>query len=97
MLDLTKQVKNYELIWFDGNKYSFRKPTQEFIMKVADLESLGSTEDQIKSLINIVHELLNSNLEGKEFTDEDMAMLDMGTLRLILEDYMNSVYDSLGE
>ena len=97
MLDLTKVKTSYELKWFDGEVLHFPMPTQELLMEVMKLEGVEDLEEQFEGLNAIIRQILQSNREGKEFTEEDFALLDLSTISIILEDYMNSINQQLGE
>lgn len=96
MLDLRTYQKKYELTWFDGTVYHFPLPTQELLMKVLKLEDIEDTSEQFKCIKTIIKDILNSNEEGKKFTKEELD-LPMNIIQVILEDYMNSVNQQLGE
>ncbi len=97
MLDLTKKRRYYELKWFDGEVLQFPMPKQELLMRMVKLENLDDIELQMNSLTEIIKEVLNSNINKREFTDEELNELDLNTINLILEDYMGSINDALGE
>ena len=97
MLDLTKQRNDYELKWFDGEIIHLPLPTQEMLLKVLKLEDVEDLEKQMDELIKIVKELLQNNREGRVFTEEDFSLLDLNIINLLMEDYMNSINQQLGE
>lgn len=97
MLDLTKKKKYYELKWFDGEVLQLPMPKQEILMRMVKLENLDDIEDQFNSLNEIIREVLQSNINHREFTEEDFKELDLNTINLILEDYMGSINKELGE
>lgn len=97
MLDLTKKKKYYELKWFDGEVLQFPLPKQELLMKMVRLENVDDIELQINSLTEIIKEVLNSNINKRVFTEEELNDLDLNTINLILEDYMETINQALGE
>ena len=97
MLDLTQQRKYYELKWFDGEVLQFPMPTQELLMRMVKLESIENIEEQFDTLTAIVKEILKSNINKREFSEEDFKELDLHTINLILEDYMGTINQELGE
>ncbi len=97
MLDLTKKKRYYELKWFDGEVLQFPLPKQEMLMRMVKLENLEDVELQFSSLTEIITEVLNSNINKRVFTKEEINDLDLNTINLILEDYMESINQALGE
>ncbi len=97
MLDLTKRKKYYELKWFDGEVLQLPLPKQDLLMRMVKLENIESIEEQFDTLNGIVREVLQSNINHREFTEEDFDELDLNTINLILEDYMNTINQELGE
>lgn len=97
MLDLTKRKKYYELKWFDGEVLQLPLPKQDLLMRMVKLEDIESIEEQFDTLNEIVKEVLQSNINHREFTEEDFDELDLNTINLILEDYMNTINQELGE
>ena len=97
MLDLTKKKRYYELKWFDGEVLQFPLPKQEMLMRMVKLENLDDVELQFSSLTEIITEVLNSNINKRVFTKEEINDLDLNTINLILEDYMESINQALGE
>jgi hypothetical protein len=97
MLDLTKQKRYYELKWFDGDVLQFPMPKQELLMRMVKLENLDDIETQFSMLTEIITEVLNSNINKRVFTKEEINDLDLNTINLILEDYMGSINQALGE
>ncbi len=97
MLDLTKQKKYYELKWFDGEVLQLPLPKQELLMRMIRLEDMDSVEEQFNTLNEIVIEVLQSNINNRVFTEEDFKELDLNTINLILEDYMGTINQELGE
>lgn len=97
MLNLQNYIRHWELTWLDGTKYTFKLPTQEFLMKVMKLEEIEKSDDQFNFIHDLVVEILNSNEEGHKFTKKEINELTFDMIQAILEDYMNSVSQSLGE
>ena len=97
MLDLTKRKKYYELKWFDGEVLQLPLPKQDLLMRMVKLENIESIEEQFDTRNGIVREVLQSNINHREFTEEDFDELDLNTINLILEDYMNTINQELGE
>lgn len=97
MLDLTKKRKYYELKWFDGEVLQLPLPKQEMLMRMVKLENVEDVEEQFNTLFEILKEVLQSNINHREFTEEDFNELDLNTINLILEDYMGSINKELGE
>lgn len=97
MLDLTTKRKYYELKWFDGEVLQFPMPKQELLMRMVRLENIDDIEEQFNSLYEIVKEVLQSNINHREFSEQELNELDLNTINLILEDYMGSINKELGE
>ena len=97
MLDLTKTRKYYELKWFDGEVIQIPMPKQEMLMKMVKLEELTDIEEQFKALTALIEEILQSNINNRVFSEEDFNELDLKTISLILEDYMESINEELGK
>lgn len=97
MLDLTKQKRYYELKWFDGEVLQFPMPKQDMLMRMVKLENIENVEEQFETLNEIVREVLQSNINHRVFTKEDFDELDLNTINLILEDYMGTINQALGE
>lgn len=97
MLDLTKTRKYYELKWFDGEVIQIPLPKQEMLMKMVKLEELTDIEEQFNALTALIREILQSNINNRVFSEDDFNELDLKTISLILEDYMNSINEELGE
>ena len=97
MLDLTKKRKYYELKWFDGEVLQLPLPKQELLMRMVKLENMDNIEEQFEELNKIVQEVLQSNINNRKFTKEDFDELDLNTINLILEDYMGTINQELGE
>lgn len=97
MLDLTKKRKYYELKWFDGEVLQLPLPKQAMLMRMVKLENVEDVEEQFNTLFEILKEVLQSNINHREFTEEDFNELDLNTINLILEDYMGSINKELGE
>ncbi len=97
MLDLTKKRKYYELKWFDGEVLQLPMPKQDMLMRMVKMENLDNIEEQFETLNEIVQEVLQSNINHREFTKEDFDELDLNTINLILEDYMGTINQELGE
>ena len=97
MLDLTKKKKYYELKWFDGEVLQLPMPKQDMLMRMVKLENIDNIEEQFESLNEIVREILQSNINHREFTEKDFDELDLNTINLILEDYMGTINQELGK
>lgn len=97
MLDLTKNRRYYELKWFDGEVLQLPLPKQELLMRMVRLENIDDIEKQFSALYEIIQEVLQSNINHREFTEEDFNELDLQTINLILEDYMGTINQELGE
>lgn len=97
MLDLTAVKKYYEIKWFDGVVYHLNLPSQELLIRIVSLEKIEDVAEQIEGLSSVIKDILNTNKEGKTFTEEDFALLDLQTIQLIMEDYMDCVGNQLGE
>lgn len=97
MLDLTKRKKYYELKWFDGDVIQLPMPKQEVLIRMVKLEDEDDIEVQFNTLSEIIREVLASNINHKEFTEDDYNELDLNTINLILSDYMNTINQELGE
>ena len=97
MLDLTKINRDYQLKWFDGQVLHLPLPTQKTLVKIMSLEEIGDVEKQIEGLTAIIKEVLTNNRDNREFSKEDFAELDLYTIQVIMEDYIDYVYRQLGE
>ena len=97
MLDLTKINRDYQLKWFDGQVLHLPLPTQKTLVKIMNLEEIGNVEKQIECLTAIIKEVLTNNRDNREFSEEDFAELDLYTIQVIMEDYIDYVYRQLGE
>ena len=97
MLDLTKTKQYYELKWFDGDIIQIPLPKQELLIRMVKLEDEEDIEVQFNVLNKILHQVLQSNINHKKFTEEDYKELDLNTMNLILSDYMGSINKELGE
>ena len=97
MLDLTKKKKYYELKWFDGEVLQLPMPKQDMLMRMVKLENIDNIEEQFETLNEIVREILQSNINHREFTEKDFDELDLNTINLILEDYMGTINQELGK
>ena len=97
MLDLTRINRDYQLKWFDGQVLHLPLPTQKTLVKIMNLEEIGDVEKQIEGLTAIIKEVLTNNRDNRQFSEEDFAELDLYTIQVIMEDYIDSVYRQLGE
>lgn len=98
MLDLTKHISNYyEIKWFDGEVYHLKTPTQALLMEVVNLEKIEDIEEQFVGMSNIIEKIFNNNRENKVFSKDELEQLDLATIEIILEDYLNSINQQLGE
>ena len=97
MLDLTKINRDYQLKWFDGQVLHLPLPTQKTLVKIMNFEEIGDVEKQIQGLTAIIKEVLTNNRDNREFSEEDFAELDLYTIQVIMEDYIDYVYRQLGE
>lgn len=97
MLDLTKKKKYYELKWFDGEVLQLPMPKQDMLMRMVKLENIDNIEEQFETLNEIIREILQSNINHREFTEKDFDELDLNTINLILEDYMGTINQELGK
>ena len=97
MLDLTKINRHYQLKWFDGQVLHLPLPTQKTLVKIMNLEEISDVEQQMEGLTAIIKEVLTNNRDNREFSEEDFAELDLYTIQVIMEDYIDYVYRQLGE
>lgn len=97
MLDLTKINRDYQLKWFDGQVLHLPLPTQKTLVKIMNLEEIADVEKQMEGLAAIIKEVLTNNRDNREFSEEDFAELDLYTIQVIMEDYIDYVYRQLGE
>lgn len=97
MLDLSLQIKKYEIKWFDGQVLHLDLPSQALLMKVMKIEDIEDEKEQFTVLIEILGDILNSNSEGREFSKEEIQAIPLGTIELILTDYVSSINERLGE
>ena len=97
MLDLTKINRDYQLKWFDGQVLHLPLPTQKTLVKIMNLEEIGDVEKQIEGLTAIIKEVLTNNRDNREFSEEDFAELDLYTIQVRTEDYIDYVQRQLGE
>lgn len=96
MIDLSIQVKKYEIKWFDGQILHLDLPTQGLLMKIVKIEELDEME-QFDTIVEVLGDILNSNSEGRVITKEEVQSIPFNLIQLILTDYVNSVSNSLGE
>ena len=107
-----KQEDLEEYIKSKGRKYTLLKLVEEMAElqkeilkdvncgekdKDAILEEIGDVEKQIEGLTAIIKEVLTNNRDNREFSEEDFAELDLYTIQVIMEDYIDYVYRQLGE
>ena len=97
MLDLTKINRDYQLKWFDGQVLHLPLPTQKTLVKIMNLEEIADVEQQMEGLAAIIKEVLTNNRDNREFSEEDFAELDLYTIQVIMEDYIDYVQRQLGE
>lgn len=97
MLDLSLQVKKYEIKWFDGQILHLELPSQALLMKIMEIENIEDDREQFKIILDILGDILNSNSEGRTFTKEEIQSIPIGTIELILTDYVGSISNRLGE
>lgn len=97
MLDLSLQLKKYEIKWFDGQILHLELPSQALLMKIMQIEKIEDANEQFQIIIEILGDILNSNSEGREFSKEEIQSISIGTIELILTDYVNSINARLGE
>ena len=62
-----------------------------------NLEEIDNVEQQIEGLTAIIKEVLTNNRDNRKFSEEDFAELDLYTIQVIMEDYIDYVYKQLGE
>ena len=62
-----------------------------------NLEEIADVEQQMEGLAAIIKEVLTNNRDNREFSEEDFAELDLYTIQVIMEDYIDYVYRQLGE
>ena len=97
MIDLTKKMFDYyELIWFDGEKLQLKRPSQALLMDMLKLVNLPE-DKQVEGVYEVVKTLLNNNTSNRVFTDEEVNSIDFSIIELIMEDYLNEVFPSLGQ
>lgn len=96
-LNLSKLVNKYELIWFDGETLHLELPSQALLMEIMKIEDIEDDTEQFKAILKILKNILNSNEEGRKFTDSDIKSIPLNVIELILSDYVNSINSSLGE
>lgn len=97
MLDLSKLVRHYSIKWFDGEELHLELPSQSLLMEIMKIEDIEDDTEQFKAILKILKTILNTNEEGREFTDDDVKSIPLNYIELILSDYVNSVNSSLGE
>ena len=62
-----------------------------------NLEEIDNVEQQIEGLTAIIKEVLTNNRDNRKFSEEDFDELDLYTIQVIMEDYIDYVYKQLGE
>lgn len=97
MIDLSLQVKKYEIKWFDGQVLHLDLPTQSILMKIMSVDKIDNEMEQFKTITDVLGIILNSNSEGRVITKEEVQAIPINVIQLILTDYVNSVSESLGE
>lgn len=97
MIDLTKKMFDYyELVWFDGEKIQIKRPSQALLIDMLNLEKLPE-DKQIEAVYDVVKAVLNNNVNNRVFTDEEVDSIDFTIVELIMEDYLQEVFPSLGQ
>lgn len=97
MLDLSTLVNKYSIVWFDGQELHLELPSQALLMEIMKIEDIEDDTEQFKAILKILKSILNSNEEGRKFTDSDIKSIPLNVIELILSDYVNSINSSLGE
>jgi len=97
MLDLSAISRFYELKWFDGHVIHLRKPSEGFLRKIQSLAEIEDNIEGLEELRRIVQGMIRDNEDGRVFSDEELAKLDLDLCLAIIKDYMKTVDDRLGE
>lgn len=97
MLDLRTARKRFEVAWLDGTVYHLETPSQELLTKAVALDGVDNTAEQLDMLYAIALEIMNLNIEGKTFTAEEIAELDLTLVSVLIESYLNEILSMLGE
>ena len=101
MLNLNELKKNnYQIVWFDGTTIELKPPKQKVLEKLIKMSQL--TEEDLEKMMTLVYDLLfevfNNNTEKREFSREEIEdNFDLETAFLVMQDYLSSIYSSLGE
>ncbi|MCI1959700.1 MAG: hypothetical protein LKJ25_08785 [Clostridia bacterium] len=102
MLDLnTLTQKYYEVKLLDGSIIHLKHPTQGMLNTMVSFSNIKSSTDNTQ-VINVLYDLMtrifNRNTEGVTFTREQIGdMLDIKAAMYVLNDYIHSNFDNLGE
>lgn len=97
MLNLTDKIEYYELKWFDGQLLHIMPVTYMTQRKFMALEKEDDYVKAFDTMIEALLGILNSNIEGREFTLEDVQSLPFNVIQLIITDYMGVLGKDLGE
>ncbi|MGE4213605.1 MAG: hypothetical protein AB7E42_02350 [Anaerotignaceae bacterium] len=101
MLDLGKvKQEQYKVKLADGTVLKLKKPTQTMLITLYEMQEIDDLED-IEILAKVYDFLLrifNRNLNGIVYTKDDIEeIIDIETVELFLNDYLNFHYKKLGE
>lgn len=102
MIDLSKGKQSlYKIKLEDGTILQIKKPSQDLLLKMVDLQEIAQTEniiDLFDALIEIITIAFNRNVIGKTFTQNDISeMLDVETAMAIIQDYLTFAFGELGK
>lgn len=101
MLDLSKLTQEYYSIKLvDKTILKIKKPTQEILKTMVEIQNADSTDDfEILDIIyDVVFKIFNRNADNRIFTREEIEeMLPVEIVVMVLKDYLSFAFDVMGE
>lgn len=101
MLDLSKLTQEYYSIKLvDKTILKIKKPTQEILKTMVEIQNADSTDDfEILDIIyDVMFKIFNRNADNRIFTREEIEeMLPVEIVVMVLKDYLSFAFDVMGE
>lgn len=101
MLDLSKLTQEYYSIKLvDKTILKIKKPTQEILKTMVEIQNTDSTDDfEILDIIyDVMFKIFNRNADNRIFTKEEIEeMLPVEIVVMVLKDYLSFAFDVMGE
>ena len=101
MLDLSKLTQEYYSIKLvDKTILKIKKPTQEILKTMVEIQNTDSTDDfEILDIIyDVMFKIFNRNADNRIFTKEEIEeMLPVEIAVMVLKDYLSFAFDIMGE